>query len=150
MHFLDMSFKRSCSVPAFNQSRPQQETHKQIALSKRCNDPLAKSFAHSSICIHPNHGPKHRHWRTWHVPPQCMLVVVWFINLFAITVRAPLLFAVTCRLTFLFLLISLPYNLIVKPFSTSVSFKTMHPVSHMITSSANKYSRKMSCRFQTN
>ena len=136
--------------PMITSHRPQQETHKQIASSKRSTDPLAKSFAHSSICIHPNHGPTWRPWRTRHVPLLCMLVVVRLINLFAITDRAALLFAVICCLTFVFLLISLPYNLIVEPLLTGVSFKTMHPVSHMITLSADKYSRKMSCRFQTN
>ena len=39
-NFLDTSSKRSCSMLAFNQSRPQQEAHKQIASSCRSGAPI--------------------------------------------------------------------------------------------------------------
>ena len=143
-NFLDTSFKCFCAMLEFNQFQQQQETRKLIVLSKQCIDPLAKFFAHLSIYIHPNHSPRQRPWCKLHVPLLYMLVVVWLINLFIITVWAPLPFDGTCLLASLFLPISLPYKLIIKLLSTGVSFKTMHPVSHMITSLANKYSRKMS------
>ena len=83
-NFLDTSSKRSCSMRAFNQSRPQQETHKQIASSCRSGAPIHwPSSSHTRpFAFTKNHSPRQRPWRTLHVPPLCMLVIVRLINLF--------------------------------------------------------------------
>ena len=87
---------------------------------------------------------------SWETNRCCSHNNFTLINLFVVSDWAPLPSDMTCLLTFLSLPISLHYKLIVKPLSTDISLKTTHPMSHMIISSANKYSRKISCCFRTN